>query len=86
MTQRAYLVIPFQRNGVTLGPSQAYLFDAVAPAQIVARQLAPRVAGVAILERQTDPETGDDMDKVIAEIGAIPPAFPERADWSMRLN
>ena len=86
MTQRAYLVVPFERIGVTLGPRQAYLFDAKAPAQMAARQLAPRVAGVAIVERQIDPETGDDKDTVIAEIGAIPPAFPERADWSMRLN
>ena len=86
MTQRAYLVVPFERVGITLGPRHAYFFDAVAPAQLAARQLAPRVAGVAILERKIDPETGDDMDTVIAEFGAIPPAFPERADWSMRLN
>ncbi|MEW5965045.1 MAG: hypothetical protein AB1749_15975 [Pseudomonadota bacterium] len=83
--ESAYLVVPFQRIGKRLGPVQAFMFDAPAPARLAAWQLAPRVAGVAILERRFDPETGD-KDTVVAEIGLVPPAFVEHADWSVRLH
>jgi hypothetical protein len=52
----------------------------------VAQSIAPRVAGVAILAREFDPETGDDRDTIVAEFGAIPPAFPEGTNWTVRLN
>ena len=86
MTTRAYVVVPFERDGITLGPRLAYQFEAVSHARIAAGQLAARVAGVAILERETDPETGDDRDTLIAGFGAIPPSFPAGADWTVRLN
>ena len=85
-TPRAYVVVPFQRQGIHLGPRQAFMCLAVAQARQVAQQLAPNVAGVAILEREVDPETGDDKDTLIAEIGAVPPAFPSGVDWTIRLN
>jgi hypothetical protein len=81
-----YFVIPFQRVGVTIGPRPALVFDAPVPARMAAQQIAPQVAGIAILERQQDPETGDDKDTVIAEIGAVPPGFPAKVDWTLRLN
>ena len=84
--ERAYVVVPFERHGIHLGPRQAFMCVAVAQARQVAQQLAPRVAGVAILERHVDPETGDDKDTLIAEIGAVPPAFPSSSNWTMRLN
>ncbi len=86
MSAPHYYVVPFQRTGITIGPSPALVFDAPAKARMAARQIAPRVAGIAILERALDPETGDDKDTVIAEIGAVPPGFPARADWTMRLT
>jgi|LNFM01.1.fsa_nt_gb hypothetical protein len=86
MTDRAYIVVPFARNGVLLGPGQPLIFDAMAKASFVANQLAPRVAGVAIIERCPDPETGDATDRLIAEIGAIPPHVPSASDWTVRLN
>lgn len=86
MTTCAYVVVPFERHGITIGPRQAFLFDAVMPARIAAEQLAPRVSGVAILQREVDPETGDDKDTLIAGFGAVPPSFPASADWSLKLN
>ena len=85
-SQRAYVVVPFERIGVTIGPRHAFMFDAAVKAHAAARQLAPRVAGVAILEREVDPETGDDKDTMIAGFGAIPPRFPTSTDWTMRLH
>jgi hypothetical protein len=85
-TQRAWVVVPFERVGVTIGPRQAFMFDAAIKAHAAARQIAPRVAGVAILERQIDPETGDDQDTLIAGFGAIPPRFPIGADWTLKLH
>lgn len=86
MIERAYLVVPFQRIGRRLSAVQAFMFDAPVPARLAAERLAPRVAGVAILERRVDPETGTDADTLVAEIRAVPPAFVERADWSLRLH
>jgi hypothetical protein len=86
MQQKAYLVVPFERIGVTLGPRQAIVCSAPVQARVVAQQIASRVAGVAILMRETDPDTGDDRDTVIAEVGAVPPAFPTSTNWSVRLN
>ncbi|MEZ5854253.1 MAG: hypothetical protein R3D67_05690 [Hyphomicrobiaceae bacterium] len=86
MTERAYVVVPFERAGITIGPRQAYMFPAVAQAKLAAQQIAGRVAGVAILEREIDPETGDNTDTLIAGFGAVPPAFPQSADWTLRLN
>lgn len=86
MTQRAYVVVPFERSGIKLGPSHAFVFAGVSEARKVAQQLAPRVAGVAILERHIDPETGDDRDTLIAGIGAVPPGCPTATDWSLKLH
>jgi hypothetical protein len=85
-TQCAWVVVPFERVGITIGPRQAFMFDAAGKAHAAARQIAPRVAGVAILERRIDPETGDGMDTLIAEFGAIPPRFPIAADWTLKLH
>jgi hypothetical protein len=62
------------------------MLDAAGKAHAAARQIVPRVAGVAILERRIDPATGDDMDTLIAEFGAIPPRFPIGADWTLKLH
>ena len=86
MSQPLYLVIPFHRDGLRIGPGQPLVCQAAAQAKALAKHLAPRVPGIAILERSVDPETGDPADRLIADIGAIPESFPERADWSMRLN
>ena len=85
-SQRAYLVVPFQRVGALIGPSQALVFNAPAQAKLVAGQLAARHPGIAIIEREIDPVTGDDRDTLLASHGAIPPSFPEGSDWTMRLN
>ena len=85
-TQRAWVVVPFVREGIRIGPKQAFMFDAAVKAHAAARHLAPQVAGVAILEREVDPETGDDRDKLIAGFGAVPPRFPTGVDWTLRLH
>jgi hypothetical protein len=85
-TPRAYVVVPFERRGIHLGPTQMFTCAAMVQAQFVAQQLAPRVAGVAILEREVDPETGDETDKLIAEIGVVPSACPHDSNWAVRLN
>lgn len=83
---RAYVVVPFERCGSTLGPRKVLMCDQPAQAKMLARQLASQVAGVAILQREIDPETGADRDTLIAEVGAIPPNFPSSASWLVRLN
>ena len=86
MTNLAYVVVPFERCGTTLGPTRMLMCDQPAHAKALAQQLASRVAGVAILQREIDPETGDDRDTIIAEVGAIPPSFPAGGSWSVKLN
>lgn len=82
----SYVVVPFERIGDRIGPRQAFMFAAPVQAKFAARQIAARVAGVAVLERRTDPETGDESDTVLAEYGAVPPGFPSGANWSLRLS
>jgi hypothetical protein len=86
MSNRAYLVVPFERLGTRIGSRQALMCAAPEQAKAVAQQLARNLPGIAILERTIDPETGEDHDTVIAEIGAIPPDFPSGADWTLRLH
>lgn len=86
MVNCAYVVVPFERLGSTLRASKVVMCDAPAQARLVAEQFAPRVAGVAIVQRDSDPETGDEQDTVLVEIGAVPPSFPAGANWSVRLN
>jgi hypothetical protein len=86
MLQKAYVVVPFERIGTTLGPRQAIVCNAPAQARVVAQEIASRVAGVAILMREIDPDTGDDKDTVLAEVGAVPPTFPTSTNWSVRLH
>jgi len=83
---RAYVIVPFERIGSSLGPRRAVIVEEVAQARRLAQGLARCVPGVAVLERRTDPETGDDTDTLIAEFGAIPAAFPDGSNWTMRLN
>ncbi len=84
--ERAYLVVPFERIGITIGPRQAFVFGKVAEARALAQKMASHCAGVALLERQVDPDTGDGKDTLIAGIGAVPPSFPDAGIWSMRLS
>jgi hypothetical protein len=58
----------------------------VAKARQLALGLSRRVPGVAVLERRTNSETGDDVDTLIAEFGVVPTAFPDGTNWTMRLN
>jgi hypothetical protein len=84
--QRAYVVVPFERIGCKVGPRQAVIVDAVGKARVLAQRLAATVPGVAVLERQIDPETGDGTDSLIAEFGAIPRGFPDGINWTLALN
>lgn len=86
MSDRTFYVVPFERIGNRIGPRQALVCAAAEQAKAVARQIAPSVPGIAILERHTDPETGADCETVIAGIGAVPPNFPQGVDWTLRLN
>jgi hypothetical protein len=86
MNQCTYVVVPFERHGSTIGPRQALVCVAPSQARALAQELASRFPGIAVLERSIDPETGDDVDTVIAEFGAIPPRFPASRDWTIRLN
>ncbi|HWB46147.1 MAG TPA: hypothetical protein VG900_11960 [Hyphomicrobiaceae bacterium] len=84
--QKAYLVVPFERVGSRVGARQAMIFDAAIQAQLLAQTLAQRVPGVAVLERQLDPDTGDGIDTLVAHYGMVPPRFPEDINWSIALN
>ncbi len=86
MTNRAYVVVPFERIGSNIGPRQAIVVDAVAKAKMLAQHWAARAPGVAIIERVVDPETGDDTDTLVVGFGAVPPAFPDGTNWTLALN
>lgn len=86
MTPSAYIVVPFERVGITIGPRQALMFQAAAQARVAAQQIARRVAGVAIIERSVDPDTGDDKDTLLEGFGVVPPMCPVGVDWTIRLN
>jgi hypothetical protein len=86
MADKSYLVVRFERSGAMIGPRQAFMFDGVRQARLAAQQLARTSSGVAIVERVFDPETGDDDETLIAQIGAISAKFPDSAGWIMRLN
>jgi uncharacterized small protein (DUF1192 family) len=83
---KAYIVFPFHRVGAMVGTSQAILFDEPAKARSFAHAIGQQVSGVAILERSIDPETGDEIDRLVAKAGAVPPQFPASNDWKLRLN
>jgi len=86
MNDRTFFVVPFERCGTRIGPSKALICAAPEQAKALARQLAPSVPGIAILERRTDPETGALSETLIAGVGIIPPSFPDGVDWTLRLN
>jgi hypothetical protein len=86
MEHRAYIIVPFERVGSCLGPRRAVVVHEVAKARQLAQGLARCVPGVAVLERRTDADTGDGVDTLIAEFGAIPSAFPEGRNWTLRLS
>jgi hypothetical protein len=86
MTDRAFIVVPFERDGITIRPRQALIFERAAQAQLVAPQIAARVAGVAILKREIDPNSGADTDTLIAGIGVVPPQVPSGVDWTLKLH
>lgn len=83
---RAYIVVPFERIGTRLGPRQVLIVQEGEKARALAQNLALRLPGVAVIERQADPDTGDDTDLVVAEFGAIPPMFPSSINWTIALH
>jgi hypothetical protein len=86
VTQIAYLVVPFERVGMRVGAKQAMIVDGASKARLLARSLANQVPGVAVLERRLDPETGDDIDTLLAGYGIVPPRFPDHINWTITLN
>lgn len=84
--QRAYIVVPFERIGTRLGPRQVLIVQEGEKARALAQNLALRLPGVAVIERQVDPDTGDDTDILVAEFGAIPPMFPSSINWTIALH
>jgi len=84
--QTAYLVVPFERVGMKVGARQAMMVDAASKARLIARTLAQQVAGVAVLERKLDPDSGDGIDTLLESHGVLPPAFPDGTDWTVTLN
>jgi hypothetical protein len=82
----AFVVIPFQRVGTRIGASRVFVFDDPTPAKLTARRLSAQVAGVALVERRFDENTGDDVDTLIEALGAVPPDITGSIDWTMRLH
>ena len=82
----AFMVVPFQRVGTRIGTRQVFVFDDLVPARAAIRNLSGRVAGIALLERRVDEETGCDVDRVLEARGAVPSDIAERTDWTLLLN
>ena len=86
MPEHGYIVVPFERVGSMLGPRQLLIFDAIGKARHFAQQIASQVPGVAIIERGVDPESGESVDRLVEDFGAVPPSCPSSWDWTLRLN
>ncbi len=84
--QISYVVVPFEREGFRVGPRQALIVDGVSKARTLAQHLSRQVPGVAVLERQLDPETGDGSDRLVVGYGAVPPHFPDDTNWTLDLH
>ena len=61
---RTFVVVPFERVGLKVGPRQALVVDAPAKARALAQALSSTVPGVGVLERQVDAKTGDIRDEL----------------------
>lgn len=83
---RAFLVVPFQRAGAAIQAQQLFVCDDLTKARFLASRIAARLPGVAILERVTDPATGDGVNHLVEGMGAVPPGFPDAPTWSLRLH
>ena len=83
---RTFVVVPFERVGLKIGPRQALVVDAPAKARALARALSATVPGVGVLERQVDAKTGDIRDELLAGFGIVPPQFPKDNDWTVLLS
>ena len=83
---RSFVVVPFQRVGSYVGAQQALIFKDVNDAQELLRKLTHHCPGVALIERRTDQDTGDDVDTLIDAFGAVPKGVPSSPNWSMALQ
>ena len=83
---RTFVVVPFERVGLKVGPRQVLVVDAPAKARALAQALSATVPGVGVLERQVDAETGDIRDELLAGFGIVPPSFPLDNDWTVLLS
>ncbi|GEP08020.1 hypothetical protein MOX02_60580 [Methylobacterium oxalidis] len=83
---KAYIVLPFERVGTTIGARQVLIFDEPGKAHACAEALSLRMSGVAIVERTVDVETGVEEDRLLVAGGAVPPFLQGPAHWTMRLH
>ena len=83
---RSFVVVPFQRVGSYVGAQQMFIFRDAGEAQAWLRKLSHHCPGVALIERRTDGETGDDVDTLVESFGAVPSGMPSSASWSMALH
>lgn len=81
-----FVVVPFERVGLQIGPRQALVVDAAAKARALAEALSATVPGVGVIERRVDPKTGDIHDELLAGFGIVPPRFPLDRDWTVLLS
>jgi hypothetical protein len=83
---RTFVVVPFERVGLQIGPRQALVVDAAGKARALAQALSATVPGVGVIERQVDAKTGDIRDELLAGFGIVPPRFPLDSDWTVLLS
>ena len=83
---RTFVVVPFERVGLQIGPRQALVVDAAGKAHALAQALSATVPGVGVIERQVDAKTGDIRDELLAGFGIVPPRFPLDSDWTVLLS
>ena len=83
---RSFIVVPFQRVGSYVGAQQMMILKDEREAQALLQRLSRHCPGVAMIERQLDRETGDDIDKLVQSFGAVPPDIQTNSNWTMALQ
>ncbi len=82
----SFMVVPFQRIGTYVGAQQMLIVKSAVDARALLQNLSRQFPGVAVIQRRTDCETGDEIDTLVETFGAVPASVPTTSNWTMALQ
>ena len=82
----SFVVVPFQRVGTSVRARQMLIVKSATDARALLQKLSRQFPGVALIERRTDRETGDEIDTLVQTFGAVPAGVPTTSNWTMALQ